>query len=166
MPINVINEHRSKLAKQYFFAKILLHRLHFAALNGIVRRMIYFIEWFDCSCSWALDSMSDRLFQQPLIRYNGPASLSFSLTHFALSQSVALNFLSLFLSHTLSFPLSLSLSNGRRVSQTYSHAFSPSLSYTLQVIYSLNLSLLPKASLPPSPSLARTLVASCHDSHT
>ena len=162
MPINVINEHRSKLSKQYFFAKILLHRFHFAALNGIVRRMIYFIEWFDCSCSWALDSMSDRLFQQPLIRYNGPASLSFSLTHFALSQSVALNFLSLFLSHTLSFPLSLT----DEESQTYSHAFSPSLSYTFQVIYSLNLSLLPKASLPPSPSLARTLVASCHDSHT
>ena len=143
MPINVINEHRSKLAKQYFFAKILLHRLHFAALNGIVRRMIYFIEWFDCSCSWALDSMSDRLFQQPLIRYNGPASLSFSLTHFALSQSVALNFLSLFLSHTLSFPLSLSLSLSLTDEESLRliHTHSLPLSHTPFKLFTLSISL-------------------------
>ena len=139
MPINVINEHRSKLSKQYFFAKILLHRFHFAALNGIVRRMIYFIEWFDCSCSWALDSMSDRLFQQPLIRYNGPASLSFSLTHFALSQSVALNFLSLFLSHTLSFPLSLSLTDEESLRLIHTHSLP--LSHTPFKLFTLSISL-------------------------
>ena len=97
-----------------------------------------------------------------------PLSLSLSRTSPFLNPSHSISSLSfsLTLSRFLSLSLSLSLSNGRRVSQTYSHAFSPSLSYTLQVIYSLNLSLLPKASLPPSPSLARTLVASCHDSHT
>ena len=165
MPINVINEHRSKLSKQYFFAKI-------CSIVCILQRWMASCDaWFTLSNDLTapaperstlcqIDSFNSLSFATMV----PPLSLSLSRTSPFLNPSHSISSLSFSL--TLSRFLSLSLSNGRRVSQTYSHAFSPSLSYTLQVIYSLNLSLLPKASLPPSPSLARTLVASCHDSHT
>ena len=150
MPINVINEHRSKLSTIFFrknfapsfpFCSVEWHR----ATHDLLYRMI-----------WLLLLLSARLYVR--------STLSTA------SHSLQWSRLSLFLSHALrpfsirrtQFPLSLSLShslvsslsNGRRVSDLFTRILSLSLIHLSSYLLSQSLSL--TKSLTPSLSLSRS----------